>query len=77
MAAFLNITYNDNDKEIQFHIGEDLRSRYRGIKPQHVNSIQLDGDELAHAIDNLGAANVKRRVATYFGDEARRIVFNW
>ncbi len=51
--------------------------KYQGIKPEHIEEIQLDGDELTHAITNLGAAVVQKRVVTYFGDEAKRIFFNW
>lgn len=77
MSAYLTIDFNNNKKEIIFHIGEKPKEKYQGIKPEHVKEIQLDGDELDHAVNNLGAAPVKKRVVTYFGDEARRIFFNW
>jgi hypothetical protein len=77
MAAYLTINFNGSNKEIIFHIGEKPKEKYQGIKPEHIEEIQLDGDELAHAITNLGAAVVQKRVVTYFGDEAKRIFFNW
>lgn len=39
--------------------------------------VRLDGAELSHAINNLGAVNIKSAVVTYFGDEAKRILANW
>ena len=77
MTAMLNFVGIGNKTEIVFHIGDDPVKKYPGIKHDNVVSIQLHGPELVYAIENLGAANVKQELATYFGDEAKRIYFNW
>jgi hypothetical protein len=75
MAAHL--TLKDRTKNLVFHVGEKTHERWLGIKPDMIESIQLDGGELLHAIETLGAPNVKKHVVMYFGDEACRIFFNW
>jgi hypothetical protein len=39
--------------------------------------IELDGAELRFAIEHLGATPMKRAISRYYGDEAKRILFNW
>jgi len=76
MAAYVFIGGEHNTIKC-FYIGDKPSEKYKGIKPSMIQEIQLDCDELDYAINNLGAANVKKRVAKYYGDEACRIFFNW
>lgn len=59
------------------HVGDKVLRDLPQVKPHNLKSIQLDCGELDHAIQNLGAAPVNKRVVTYYGDEAKRIFFNW
>lgn len=80
MSAFIEVEgigHSTNTRTLEFHVGDKPKEKYLGIKPTHIVSVQLDCDELQHAQDNLGAAKVNKRVVTYYGDEARRIFFNW
>lgn len=60
-----------------FLVGDKVLRDLPQVKHNNLISIQLDGDELDHAINNLGAPPVKKHVVTYYGDEAKRIFFNW
>lgn len=66
-------------KTLEWGLGNGFvpRNKWRGVKPPNVLSVTLSGPELAHAINVLGAAPVNKTEVTYFGDEARRIFFNW
>jgi len=77
MTAMLNFAGLGSKTEIVFHIGDDPVKKYPGIKHANIVSIQLHGPELAYAINNLGAADVKQEFVSYFCDEAKRIYFNW
>lgn len=61
----------------ELRVHDKLENHPPAILPQDVDIITLDGDELHYAQTELGAAKVNKRVVTYFGDEARRILFNW
>ena len=78
MAALLTIS--GCDKKLKFECGTDPVSKYAQwyISRGNLLEVELSGTELMHAIENLGAAHVIRSGSVrYFGDEAKRIVFNW
>lgn len=79
MAARLTFKLNENVHSKDFFLNDARKPHilWPGIKPHNVLSIELNGVELQYAIETLGAANVKKSEATYFGDEACRIFFNW
>lgn len=60
-----------------FFVGDKPSNTWKGIKPNNIESIECSGDELEYAKTNLGAADVKKSNVLYYGDEARRIFFNW
>jgi hypothetical protein len=77
MAALLTIS--GCDKKLKFECNTDPVTKYANWYISRANAIEveLSGAELKHAVDNLGAARVIRSGAVrYFGDEAKRIVFN-
>lgn len=76
MTAFVTIV-NSSTFVKEIKVGDKPTEKYRGVKPHMVTEIQLDGYELDYAINHLGAAYIKKSTATYYGDEARRIFFNW
>ena len=39
--------------------------------------VTLSNEEIQYAINNCGAAVVQSEIASYFGDEAKRIIANW
>jgi len=79
MAAILTFKLNENVHSKDFFLNDADKPQFRwpGIKPHNVLCIELSGAELQYAIETLGAANVKKSAAIYFGDEACRIFFNW
>jgi hypothetical protein len=77
MAAFVKLNGRLVRNYFEFHVQDKPLNKLPDINPTDVDSIQLDGHELEYAQTTLGAAQVNKRVVTYFGDEARRILFNW
>lgn len=79
MTAAVTFTMGDSGylftKELW--LGTNPSEKWPGIKANKIESIELSGPELEHAISFLGAPNVRRPRVVYFGDEARRIFFNW
>lgn len=61
----------------EFFVGDKPSSKWKGIKPKNIESIELSGEELAYAKADLGAADVCKNRVLYYGDEACRIFFNW
>lgn len=39
--------------------------------------ITLTDEEIQYAVDKCGAAPVHSQIASYYGDEAKRIIANW
>lgn len=60
-------------------VGEECSHMLSDISMESATNVKvlLDCDELEYAIVFLGAACVKKRVVTYYGDEAKRIISNW
>lgn len=77
MPAILTIKNHGSKTEFEFHMGDNPSKRWLGIKPDDVVSVELYGEELQYAITTLGATKVDQSSAIYFGDEAKRIYFNW
>lgn len=77
MAATITIKHGENFVLKQFTVGSAPRIKFPGIKHDMVISVMLSEYELSYAISVLGAAPVNKDEVIYFGDEARRIFFNW
>ena len=77
MTASINFVMHENEYVKEFSVGDKPSEKYKGIRQDMVRFVQLSGPELQYAISALGAAPVNKEVVYYFGDEARRIFFNW
>lgn len=78
MAAVLVARKSDKLVVWEFHVGHAVVSPWSSRwETTEIEFIQLDGDELEHAINNCGAPRINKRVVYYFGDMAKQIYFNW
>ena len=78
MTAIVTFTMGDKPEQFtkEFHMSDRPSLKWLGIKANNVVSVELEGREHEYAMNNLGAAPVRKERAIYFGDEARRIFFN-
>lgn len=66
-------------KEVHFNVGDIPKSKWQGVKPENIEEVYLDGEELKYAKEFLGAPKINEAKTsfTFFGDMARQIYFNW
>lgn len=60
-----------------FFIDSLLCNDFPHVTWENLIYVELDGAELRFAIEQLGAIPMKRARSRYYGDEAKRIFFNW
>lgn len=80
MAGYATLTDNRTGTQSwTLRVGEDCSHLLSDVSMESATNVKvlLDCDELEYAVSVLGAANVKKRVVTYYGDEAKRIISNW
>ena len=79
MGLIIHIANEDKSfqKDLSVSLGMNIMNKFRGLRNFNVEFIVLSDAELEYAINTLGAAPVKKPIVSYFGDEAKRIVYNW